>query len=542
MHQLLYLNFVTRIDRPLMEKLAQELVATNSVGMVAKIYDQYLDLISLEPYLFTLNIKDSFMRYNEASLSETDIRKFVNRVGTGLLSMVRVLGSLPIIRSPRNGAAEMLAADLCAQLKENISVKGPAQSLFGDCMVNDRSRPLLLIFDRACDLFPIFQHNSTYQALVSDLLDFKLNRVTIELKDKEGAAGGNKKKKTYDLNTQIDQFLATYASVIFPQVVEANTNELADVSKRESAMRSRPDSQHSDPTNSSLETKGRDLGEAIESLPDLMNRKANLEAHTNILHAAMEVIGARAIPTYFDLEQSILNAGGRPDRASIISMLKDPKGGWLKDKVRLLALVAATNDGRENNKANNDEYDKAFTEGCLAIEPPSAQAAIDRALHAVAFVRRMQSLSSPLSSIGGGGAGAQTAILSSLFSNAISKATQFFAKFTPYYITRVVDNLAEGRACPEADSFTYFDPKARDNTHMPPTAAGHKYSDVIIFVVGGGSYAEFYNIQEMLKGKAASGGNLRNVMYGCTEMLSGDMFIDQLERLGAPATVVTVPK
>jgi hypothetical protein len=57
-----------------MEKLAQELVASNSVSMVAKIYDQYLDLIALEPYLFTLNIKDAFMLYNEASLSESHIR------------------------------------------------------------------------------------------------------------------------------------------------------------------------------------------------------------------------------------------------------------------------------------------------------------------------------------------------------------------------------------------------------------------------------------------------------------------------------------
>ena len=57
-----------------MEKLAQDLVNSNSVSMVAKIYDQYLDMIALEPGLFTLNIKDSFMLYNEPSLSETQIR------------------------------------------------------------------------------------------------------------------------------------------------------------------------------------------------------------------------------------------------------------------------------------------------------------------------------------------------------------------------------------------------------------------------------------------------------------------------------------
>lgn len=70
----MYLNFVTRIDRTLMEKLAQELVNTNSVSMVSKIYDQYLDMIALEPSFFTLNIKDSFTLYNEPSLSESQIR------------------------------------------------------------------------------------------------------------------------------------------------------------------------------------------------------------------------------------------------------------------------------------------------------------------------------------------------------------------------------------------------------------------------------------------------------------------------------------
>jgi hypothetical protein len=69
-----YLNFVTRIDRTLMEKLAQELVNTNSVSMVSKIYDQYLDVIALEPSLFTLNIRDSFTLYNEPSLTEVQIR------------------------------------------------------------------------------------------------------------------------------------------------------------------------------------------------------------------------------------------------------------------------------------------------------------------------------------------------------------------------------------------------------------------------------------------------------------------------------------
>jgi Sec1 family len=32
-----------------------------------------------------------------------------------------------------------------------------------DCLVSDRPRPLLLIFDRSCDMFPPLMHTSTYQ-------------------------------------------------------------------------------------------------------------------------------------------------------------------------------------------------------------------------------------------------------------------------------------------------------------------------------------------------------------------------------------------
>ena len=34
---------------------------------------------------------------------------------------------------------------------------------------------------------------------------------------------------------------------------------------------------------------GRDLSDAIESLPDILSTKANLEAHTNILQVTSEI-------------------------------------------------------------------------------------------------------------------------------------------------------------------------------------------------------------------------------------------------------------
>ena len=67
----------------MLEKFAQDLVSTNSVGMVTKIMDQYLDVIGLEPNLFTLNMKNSFKAYNEKGVSEADIKQFMGRVSEG---------------------------------------------------------------------------------------------------------------------------------------------------------------------------------------------------------------------------------------------------------------------------------------------------------------------------------------------------------------------------------------------------------------------------------------------------------------------------
>ena len=57
---------------------------------------------------------------------------------------------------------------------------------FVESLNSDRPRPLLLIFDRTADIAPPLLHTSTYQALVDDLLDHHLNRVTIELPAKDG--------------------------------------------------------------------------------------------------------------------------------------------------------------------------------------------------------------------------------------------------------------------------------------------------------------------------------------------------------------------
>lgn len=76
---------------------------------------------------------------------------------------------------------------------------------------------MLLILDRNVDLVSMLSHGWTYQALVSDCLDIKLNRVVVTSKDQP--------TKSYDLDSK-DFFWARNAAHPFPQVAEEIDNEL----------------------------------------------------------------------------------------------------------------------------------------------------------------------------------------------------------------------------------------------------------------------------------------------------------------------------
>ena len=76
---------------------------------------------------------------------------------------------------------------------------------------------VLLILDRNMDFVSMLAHGWTYQALVSDCLDMRLNRVIIAAPDKP--------KKSYDLDSK-DFFWERNAANPFPQVAEEIDTEL----------------------------------------------------------------------------------------------------------------------------------------------------------------------------------------------------------------------------------------------------------------------------------------------------------------------------
>lgn len=105
------------------------------------------------------------------------------------------------------------------------------------------------------------------------------------------------------------------------------------------------------------------------------------------------------------------------------------------------------------------------------------------------------------------------------------------------------------------DEYLYFDPKSRGGGHSKPPKR-QSYSDLIVFVVGGGNYLEYVNLTEWsgqhgdgeanrnggagISGGVGVGGGggagvgekgRFNVIYGSTDILSATEFLKECEQL-----------
>jgi hypothetical protein len=84
---------------------------------------------------------------------------------------------------------------------------------------------VLVILDRNVDLTSMLSHSWTYQALVHDVLDMKLNRVTVQVCE-VSQTNGRLQKKSYDIDSK-DFFWAKNAGNPFPHVAEDIDSELS---------------------------------------------------------------------------------------------------------------------------------------------------------------------------------------------------------------------------------------------------------------------------------------------------------------------------
>ena len=108
----------------------------------------------------------------------------------------------------------------------------------------------------------------------------------------------------------------------------------------------------------------------------------------------------------------------------------------------------------------------------------------------------------------------------------LGQVQQFLTRTDDNYVTRVLDNLCEFKPGSEDDTFLTLDPRRKEQHGGAPAKGRPPYRDVLVFVIGGGSYSEYHHVQEYGKRHPD-----RQITYGCTELLNGETLLKQVSSL-----------
>ncbi|XP_040267116.1 sec1 family domain-containing protein 1 isoform X1 [Bufo bufo] len=526
-----YLNFISAISRSKLEDIASAALTANTVAHVSKVFDQYLNFITLEDDMIVLCNQNkelvSYRALNRPDITDTEMDTIMDTIVDSLFCFFVTLGAVPIIRCPRGNAAEMVAVKLDKKLRENL--RDARNSLFtGDNLGTGQfsfQRPLLVLVDRNIDLATPLHHTWTYQALVHDVLDFHLNRVNLEESaavesSPSGARPKKKNKKSYDL-TVADRFWQKHKGSPFPEVAESVQQELESYRNQEDEVKRLKTIMglegEDEGAISMLSDNTAKLTSAVSSLPELLEKKRLIDLHTNVATAVLEHIKARKLDVYFEYEEKLMSKSTLDK--SLLDIISDPDAGTPEDKMRLFLIYYITS-AHPPSETDLDQYKNALEDAGCSLTPLN-------------YIKQWKAFTKMAAAPTSYGIGATKS--KGLLSRVMNTGSQFVMEGVKNFVlkqqslpvTRVLDSLLEMKSNPETDDYRYFDPKMLRGNDSSIPRNKNPFQEAIVFVVGGGNYIEYQNLVDYMKTKQG-----KHILYGCTELFNAAQFVKQLSQLG----------
>jgi len=355
-------------------------------------------------------------------------------------------------------------------------------------------------------------HAWTYQALVHDLLKMNLNRVVLEVSE-----NNQQVQKSYDLD-YFDTFWREHTGTNFPQVaVEIETLMKEYKSTVEKAPKSNGDTfNEDDDDHSAILKQTKDIGNYVNAIPEIQQKHKMLDMHTRIGLQLLDMIKERGLDIFCSLEEGIMNK--TLSNKDVLGAITNNKGSP-EDKIRLFLIYFMSNP----QKLQIDDL-KLFLS---ALEDVGCDL---RAYHYLQKIKAFNENWAANTNIASDKNGSKKSSLlhkidkyKETFNKIVSAGVKYIIPTSKdLYVTRIVDALIELKPMLGTENYLYYDPRFPANSTPRKTTP---FKEVIVFMVGGGNYIEYLNIKQKLSQEN------KRVVYGSTEILSADKFLQQLTRL-----------
>ncbi|CCH41634.1 Syntaxin-binding protein 2 [Wickerhamomyces ciferrii] len=524
-----YINFTSSLNRDLLEEFASLVAVTGKSSKILQVYDQYLNYVVTEPSLFSLELPNIYSSFSDAKTTEDQINELADKVASGLYDSIITLGNIPIIRAQPGGPSEFVAQKLDQKLRDYvISTKFSTSQDFSQ-------RFVLVLLDRNLDLAAMFAHSWIYQCLVADV--FKLERNTITLETEEN---GKKSKKQYDLDPK-DFFWNKNSQLPFPDAVDNADTELKNYKETAAELTKSGGAQ----SYNDLDGKKDDtLQQTVNQLPELTARKTIIDMHMNVLLALLNELKAKGLDSFFEIEQSLSDPKSRSTFLEVLNT--DNNTHNLEDKLRTFLVMLLTTDLPTNFIKEVEEsfskHEGFNIEALKYIRKFKENSKMrDSSIVLNSYAKDTTKQNSQANS------GALFSSLSSKLYNLtdgkltegvgslISGIKRLLPEKKAMPITNIVETIMDPQNAGDerlrvTDDYLYYDPKVIRGSHSKQPKR-QSYLESVVFVVGGGNYLEYQNLQEWAN-LATSQGNSKSVIYGSTQIYSPTSFLKEISSLG----------
>ncbi|KAG0677473.1 Vesicle trafficking between the ER and Golgi [Pichia californica] len=553
-----YINFTSSLSRSLLEEFAKKVALTGKSNRIKQIFDQYVDFIVTEPNLYSLNLNDIYFKFNNPKTTENIINETIESISNGIFSSILTMGSIPIIRSNKGGPAELISQRLDEKLRDHVIntrrllINNPNSISLNSTNNLNNDKSVLILLDRNINLTSMFAHSWIYQCMVSDV--FKLERNTIKIEKKENLNDDKFEIKKFDIEPK-DFFWNLNSSLPFPDAVENVEKELNKYTNDAKLITAKTGYSSIQDIDINDQSDTQHIQEAIKLLPELSHRKNIIDMHMTVLSDLIKELDSKNLDSFFEIEQNLNDPKVQKQFLDILS--KNSKADNSKDKLRTYIILYLSCD---LSKSFCDECESKLINLNIDLSPLNYVKKVKE----FSKLTEMSLLSTQTNSNNDSSSylSNNNALFSNLSSKLINltdgsnKLTEGFGslvsgikKLLPEKTHLAVTNITESIMNPNqantnylkmTDDYLYFDPNITRGSHSKQPKR-KTYNEGMVFIVGGGNYSEYSNLQDWcndwnikqgtLNGSVNGSSPTKMVCYGSTEILTADDFIKECTEL-----------
>uniref|UniRef100_A0A0D9YRP1 Uncharacterized protein n=1 Tax=Oryza glumipatula TaxID=40148 RepID=A0A0D9YRP1_9ORYZ len=299
----------------------QVLADSDEQEVVQQVQEFYADFCAIDPYHFTLNIRNNHVYMLPMVVDPPGMQSFCDRAVDGIASVFLALKRRPVIRYQRTSdVAKRIAQETARLMYEQES------GLFDFRRTENSS--LLLVIDRRDDPVTPLLNQWTYQAMVHELIGIENNKV--DLREYPNVP---KDQKEVVLSSVQDEFFRANMFENFGDL-GMNIKRMVD------------DFQHLSKTSQNIQSIS-DMSKFLSNYPEYRKTHGNVTKHVALVSEMSRIVEERKIMLISQTEQELACTSGQAAAfetvgeapTAVTSLLNNESVSDI-DRLRLVLLYA----------------------------------------------------------------------------------------------------------------------------------------------------------------------------------------------------------